>query len=91
MKQPLVDLTGRHVVITGGAGGLGQALAATFAAANARVSLLDVGAVGAEAVAAGITDSGGSAAARGCDVSDPGQVAEAFAWAETTFGCRTSW
>jgi NAD(P)-dependent dehydrogenase (short-subunit alcohol dehydrogenase family) len=86
VKQPLVDLTSRHVVITGGAGGLGQALAATFAAANARISLLDVGTAGAETVAAWITDSGGSAAARGCDVSDPGQVAEAFAWAENTFG-----
>jgi len=86
VKQPLVDLTGRHVVISGGAGGLGQALAATFAAANARISLLDVAGPSAEALAAGITDSGGSAAGRGCDVSDPGQVAAAFAWAETTFG-----
>jgi NAD(P)-dependent dehydrogenase (short-subunit alcohol dehydrogenase family) len=86
VKQPLVDLTGRHVVVTGGGGGLGQALAATFAAANARVSLLDVAAADAEAVAAGITGTGGSAAARRCDVADPGDVADAFAWAEATFG-----
>jgi NAD(P)-dependent dehydrogenase (short-subunit alcohol dehydrogenase family) len=86
VKQPLVDLTGRHVVITGGAGGLGQALAATFAAANARISLLDKVAGGAETVASQIKDSGGSAAGRSCDVTDPAQVAEAFTWAEATFG-----
>lgn len=86
LTQPLVDLTGRHVVITGGAGGLGRALAATFAAANARISLLDVPGAATEKVAAEVTGAGGSAAARDCDVSDPQQVAEAFAWAETTFG-----
>ncbi len=86
VQQPLVDLTGRHVVITGGAGGLGRALAATFAAANARISLLDLAGAGTEAVAAAVTDAGGSAAARDCDVSDQAQVAAAFAWAESTFG-----
>lgn len=86
MKQPLVDLAERHVVVTGAAGGLGQALAATFVGANARVSLLDVSARGAETVAAEITKSGGSAAARACDVADPGQVTDAFAWAQASFG-----
>jgi NAD(P)-dependent dehydrogenase (short-subunit alcohol dehydrogenase family) len=86
VKQPLVDLTGRHVVIAGGAGGLGQALAATFAAANARISLLDKVAAAAETAAAQIAGAGGCAAARDCDVSDPAQVAEAFTWAEATFG-----
>lgn len=86
MKQPLVDLTGRHAVVTGAAGGLGQAIAATFAAANARVSLLDVAGPGAETVAAEITDAGGAAAARQCDVADSEQVSDAFAWAGTMFG-----
>lgn len=86
MTQPLVDLTGRHVVITGGAGGVGQALAATFADANARISLLDLAGTDTKSVAAKVNDSGGAAAARDCDVSDPEQVAEAFAWAENTFG-----
>lgn len=86
MKQPLIDLTGRHVVITGGAGGVGQALAATFSGANARISLLDLAGTDTKSVAAKVNDSGGAAAARDCDVSDPEQVAEAFAWAENTFG-----
>ncbi|HWG12531.1 MAG TPA: SDR family NAD(P)-dependent oxidoreductase [Streptosporangiaceae bacterium] len=86
VKQPLVDLTGRHVVITGGAGGVGQALADVFAAANARISLLDLAGADTKEVAARITDAGGSAGARDCDVSDPAQVTEAFAWAESAFG-----
>lgn len=86
MKESLVDLTGRHVVITGGAGGLGRALGDVFAAANARISLLDLSGPDTEAVAATINDAGGSAAGRACDVTDPEQVAEAFAWAESTFG-----
>jgi NAD(P)-dependent dehydrogenase (short-subunit alcohol dehydrogenase family) len=86
VKQPLVDLTGRHVVITGGAGGVGQALADTFAAANARITLLDLAGKDTQSVAARISDTGGSAAARDCDVSDPAQVTEAFAWAEAAFG-----
>lgn len=86
MTQPLVDLSGRHAVITGGAGGVGRALAEVFAAANARISLLDLAGPDTEAVAAKVSDTGGSAAGRACDVTDPEQVAEAFAWAEGTFG-----
>lgn len=36
-----VDLTGRHVLITGGLGSIGSAFADTFAAAGARVTVLD--------------------------------------------------
>ena len=86
MKQPLVDLTGRHAVITGGAGGVGRAVAGIFAAAGARISLLDLSGPGTEEVAAQVNQAGGPAAGRACDVSDPEQVAEAFAWAESTFG-----
>jgi NAD(P)-dependent dehydrogenase (short-subunit alcohol dehydrogenase family) len=86
VTQPLVDLTGRHAVVTGGAGGVGGAVAGIFTAAGARVSLLDLSGPGTEKVAAEITEAGGSAAGRACDVSDPEQVAEAFAWAEDAFG-----
>jgi NAD(P)-dependent dehydrogenase (short-subunit alcohol dehydrogenase family) len=86
VNQPLIDFTGRHAIVTGAAGGLGTAIAKTFAAANARVSLLDLSERGTETVVAAIKEAGGTAAARQCDVSDPGQVADAFAWAEATFG-----
>lgn len=86
VKQPLLDLTGRHAVITGGAGGVGRAVAEIFTAAGARISLLDLSGPGTEKVVAEVTEAGGSAAGRACDVSDPEQVAEAFAWAEAAFG-----
>ena len=86
MTEPLPGLTGRHVVITGGAGGLGRALGDVFAGSGARISLLDLSAPDTEAVAAKINGAGGSAAGRACDVTDPEQVAAAFAWAENTFG-----
>ncbi len=37
----LIDLTSRHTLITGGLGTIGQALAASFAAAGAKVTVLD--------------------------------------------------
>src|SRR5579875_114578 len=86
MKQPLIHLDGRHAVITGAGGGLGTAIAATLADAGAKVSLLDVSEPAAAATAAHVKTNGGTAAACQCDVADPEQVAEAFAWAEATFG-----
>jgi len=46
-----MDLYGRHVVVTGGASGIGRALAQRFAAEGARVVVADVDGGGAEAVA----------------------------------------
>jgi len=86
VRQPLLDLTGRHAIVTGGAGGVGSAVAEVFAAAGAKISLLDLSGPGTEKVAREVTGAGGAAAGRACDVSDPGQVAEAFAWAESRFG-----
>ena len=78
MTAPTGQLSGRHAVITGGAGGLGRAVAATFAAAGARVSVLDIDAAGAAAAAAQIRAAGGTADAFGCDVTKAGSVAGAF-------------
>jgi NAD(P)-dependent dehydrogenase (short-subunit alcohol dehydrogenase family) len=86
VTQPLVDLSGRHAVITGGAGGLGRAVADVFTAAGATVSLLDLPAADPEAAAAKLSAAGASAAGRACDVTDPDQVAAAFDWAESTSG-----
>lgn len=85
-SQPLIDLAGRHVVVTGAAGGLGRALAATFADASARISLLDVSAEGLASVAEGLAGSGASATAYPCDVTDSDQVASALARARESFG-----
>lgn len=64
------DFADKVVVITGAAGGLGQALARSFAAAGARIVALDRDAVGAEALAVELRDDGSQALGLVCDVTD---------------------
>jgi NAD(P)-dependent dehydrogenase (short-subunit alcohol dehydrogenase family) len=74
-------LDGRAGVITGGASGIGRALADAFAAAGARVAVLDL--TGAEQAAA---ELGGGAVALTADVTDDAAVAAAFAEAAERLG-----
>ncbi|MGH2968088.1 MAG: SDR family oxidoreductase [Solirubrobacteraceae bacterium] len=46
-----MDLAGRHIVVTGGASGIGRACALRFADEDAKVTVSDLDAAGAEAVA----------------------------------------
>jgi NAD(P)-dependent dehydrogenase (short-subunit alcohol dehydrogenase family) len=78
MTGPLVDLTGRHAVVTGAASGLGRAIAHTLAGVGARISVLDVNTSGAAQTVAQIRDAGGRADAISCDVADAGSIAAAF-------------
>jgi NAD(P)-dependent dehydrogenase (short-subunit alcohol dehydrogenase family) len=64
------DLAGKSAIVTGGARGIGEAVARRLAAAGTRVVVADLDADGAAAVAASI---GGVAVT--ADVSDPTQVA----------------
>lgn len=59
----------RSVIVTGGAGGIGTAIAARFAAEGARVVVTDVNAEGAEATAADIRAAGGRARALAADIA----------------------
>ena len=68
------DLTGRRVLITGGASGIGAACGEKFAAAGAFVTVADLDAAGAGRVAAAI----GGHAIR-VDLADPGFDAAALA------------
>jgi NAD(P)-dependent dehydrogenase (short-subunit alcohol dehydrogenase family) len=79
-----MDLNGRVAVVTGGASGIGRALARRFAADGARVVVADLNGDGAEAVAAEL----GTARADGlaCDVADPSAVEALIARAEEAFG-----
>ncbi|MEO8663082.1 MAG: SDR family NAD(P)-dependent oxidoreductase [Bryobacteraceae bacterium] len=61
-------MTGKVVVITGGANGIGQAAARLFAREGATAVVADIEQDGAEQTAEAIRLDGGSAVALGCDV-----------------------
>ena len=79
-------LAGKRAIVTGGAGGIGPATAAAFAAEGAAVAVLDLDEAGARAVAEAITSSGGTAIALGVDVSDEQAVAAAVEAVVAEFG-----
>ncbi|MDG4826647.1 SDR family NAD(P)-dependent oxidoreductase [Asanoa sp. WMMD1127] len=78
-----MELSGKVVVITGAAGGIGAALARRFAAEGAAGLLLaDLDTTAVEVLAASIDNARGV----GCDVTDPAQVAALVDAAEESFG-----
>lgn len=89
------DFTGRTAIVTGGASGIGNAIARALAARGARVAIVDVRADGAAAAAADlpVPDAGAVAAADsgvhagfGCDVTDEASVARTIAAVSEHFG-----
>lgn len=79
-------LDGRLAVVTGGARGIGLAMAQAFSQAGATVVLADRDVDAAERSAAEIVAAGGRAAAVGVDVTDHRAVAECAALVEERFG-----
>ena len=74
-------LTGRRIIVTGGASGIGRATARLFRGEGAAVAVLDRSDNAAKAVADEI-----GAVAITCDVSDPASVASAVARAAEAMG-----
>jgi 3-oxoacyl-[acyl-carrier protein] reductase len=82
-----IDLKGRAAVITGGASGIGAAIAARFAASGARVALWDVDAAAAQKTAADLPPVAGvSHQAIAVDVTDAQSVQAATDKTVAAFG-----
>lgn len=80
-------LRGRHVVVTGGGGGLGAAIAAAMAAEGANLTVMGRTPDSIEAQARTLQESSNiRTAAVVCDVSKPESVAQAFARAVGELG-----
>jgi NAD(P)-dependent dehydrogenase (short-subunit alcohol dehydrogenase family) len=75
-----MELSGKHVVVTGAAGGIGSALARAFGAQGARLVLSDLD--GADAVSAGLPGSVSVAA----DISNEAGTIDLITAAEASFG-----
>ncbi len=77
---------GRSAVVTGGAGGMGRAIALAFAAAGCRVTLSDVADAGGEETARLVRDAGGTAQFVHADVSQNADVEAMVEAAVSTYG-----
>lgn len=80
------DIAGRAALVTGAAGGLGQAVAAALAAQGVAVAALDRDAAGAERTTALVASGGARTVALGADVSDTAQVMRAVSQAREALG-----
>ena len=80
------DFTGKVAIVTGSAGGIGQAYAEALADAGASVVVADIDIDKAEAVAAGIRNAGGQAIGVAVDVADPASAEAMAAAAVDAFG-----
>lgn len=69
-------LQGRRVLVTGAARGIGKAIATRSAAEGAAVAVADIDGELAEAVAAEITDAGGTAISVAADITSPTACAD---------------
>jgi NAD(P)-dependent dehydrogenase (short-subunit alcohol dehydrogenase family) len=82
----VLSLTGRVVLVTGGASGIGRSTALLAAQAGAAVAVLDRDEASARRVAEEVQSDGGVAMAIGCDVSDEASVDQAVDAVATSLG-----
>ncbi|MHB8766851.1 MAG: SDR family NAD(P)-dependent oxidoreductase [Deferrisomatales bacterium] len=82
----MLEIKGSVAVITGGAGGIGHALARYWAERGGKVVLADVDESRLEQVAAELRELGGEAAVFKCNVTDEGDTARLADFAVERFG-----
>src|SRR6266508_766979 len=70
----MAALTGKSAIVTGGASGIGRAIALRYAREGATVCIADQNVAGGEQTVVTIRDAGGQAAFQLCDVADPEQA-----------------
>lgn len=85
-KMNPLNLENKVVVVTGGASGIGRAVAKGFAANGARVAVLDRDLAGAAETVDAILGAGGKAAPAFCDIADREGCAVAAGWVEKSLG-----
>ncbi|AYJ50346.1 SDR family NAD(P)-dependent oxidoreductase [Rhodococcus sp. P1Y] len=81
-----MSLQGKVAVVTGGARGIGKAIALRLAEDGATVIVWDLDEAGAENVATSIVDNGGQAMAVGANAADAAAIAAAGARIRENFG-----
>jgi len=69
-----VDLTEQVAIVTGGAGGIGRAIASVLAENSAQVVIVDIDAEGARSTAKEVSAQGRSCVEMTADVADPAQM-----------------
>jgi NAD(P)-dependent dehydrogenase (short-subunit alcohol dehydrogenase family) len=82
----MARLAGRVAIVTGGASGIGRAVARCFAREGARVAVADVDEAGLGRLADEVRAGGGEALAVRTDVTDSGQVDALFGRVVETWG-----
>ncbi|MBK6738901.1 MAG: SDR family NAD(P)-dependent oxidoreductase [Haliea sp.] len=82
----MTQYQGKTVVITGAASGLGAAMADVFAAAGARLALLDIDGERAQAKASVLRDAGVDVLALPVDVANKASLAEVAEAVQNRFG-----
>ena len=83
---PRRDFRGRTVVITGGAGGIGRALARCFGGVGAKIAVVDLPTSPLRAACEELETSGIESLALPCDITDREQVQTAMAAVRSAFG-----
>ena len=84
-------LTGKVIVITGAASGMGAAMAKDFSAREAKIAIFDMDEKKAQQVVKEIQDAGGIVAFYKVDITNKTQIELAASDVEEKFGAITSW